>query len=177
MIRFLTAALMSCIAGLALAADLDGSFAEIGRMSAEVDGVTHALVLVRDAEGRATAEQKTIIGQLTINLLGQTVGKDGMPGSPMVQVTLQGQPGAMRLISAEVFDEQGYDAPLAMVPGGGEGGDGALAEFALEGEVTTGRVEGAFLRLAGYLSEPRVADGAEPLPAKITWEVTLPPMD
>lgn len=170
------AAALSGLATLAGAADLDASHTEVGRITAEIDGVTHDLVITRDADGDVTAGQKQIMGQLSINLLGSTVQQDGTPGKPMVQVTLMGKPDNMRLLSAEMFDEQGYDSPLVMVPGGGEGGDGAMVAFAFEDDVTTGRVEGDFLRLTGYMSEARVADGATPLPATITWEVALPPL-
>lgn len=177
MIRFLAAATLSCLAALVSAADLDADYAQAGRVTAEVGGVTHDLLIVKAPGEEAPSALRQMIGtQLSVNFVGYTVQEDGTPGGPMVQVTLAGEPGSMRLVSAEMFDDQGYDGPLVMDPDD-LGGQGAVTEHALDGDVTAGRIEGEFLRLTGYTSEPRVADGAEPLPVTITWEVTLPPLE
>jgi hypothetical protein len=177
MSRLLAAAALCCLATLGHAADLDPAYGQAGRITAEVNGATHDLVIVKAPGEEAPSAQRQMIGtQLSVNFVGYTVQQDGTPGAPMVQVTLMGAPESMQLVSAEMFDEQGYDGPLVMDPDD-LGGQGAVTDHALDGDVTAGQIEGEFLRLTGYMSEPRVADGAEPMPVTITWEVTLPPMD
>jgi len=167
-------------AGLAMplsAAELNDRYGAMGTMTVSLGGETLEMVIPHDREkDRGYAEQKMIMGSfLTINTVGRVVDDTGAPGRPMVQVTLQKRSGEMALISAEVFDEQGFDAPLAM---GADGGQGALTAFEMGDDNTvTATVEGNFLRLTGYTSEPRVADGATPVPSTINWTVTLPPLE
>jgi len=117
-----------------------------------------------------------IVGSpLTINTVGQVVDDSGEPGRPIIQVTLQQQGNAMGLLSAEMFDDQGFDAPLVM---GADGGGGDLSEYSLEGDQMQATVSGTVQRLTGYSTgEPRLVDGAEHIPATISWSVTLPPLD
>lgn len=177
MTRFLVSALAIALAAPLSAADLNDRYEAMGTMTATLGDETMELVIPYDREKqRGYAEQKMIMGSfLTINTVGRTVDKTGKPGNPMLQVTLQKQSGKMALLSAEVFDDQGYDAPLVM---GADGGQAALTAFEMGDDNTvTATVEGSFLRLTGYTSEPRVADGATPVPATISWTVTLPPLD
>lgn len=122
----------------------------MGTMTAQIGGDTLDLVIPYDTEKeRGSAGQKMIMGQfLTINVLG--------------------------LLSAELFDDQGYDAPLAM---GADGGTGELSEFTMEGDTASGVVTGEVLRLTGYTSGPKVAVGAAPVPVRIEWRVDLPPLE
>jgi len=168
--------LVLALAPPALAAELSDRFEAIGTMTVVLGDKTLDLVIPYDGEtNSAFAEQSIIMGQfLTLNSVGMLVDETGEPGQPMVQVTLQKQGGGMNLISAEVFDEQGYDAPMVM---GADGGAGTLTDFSFENDRLEARVEGNFLRLTGYMSEPRVADGAAPVASTITWSVDIPPMD
>ena len=159
------------------AAELNERYDQMGTLSITLDGETRNLVIPYDTErDRGNAEQKMIMGSfLTINVLGRTVGEDGMPGSPMVQVTLQRRSGDMQLLSVEMFDEQGYAAPLSMGP---DGGKGTLTSFEMtEDNQVSATVEGELLRLADYTSEPKVAEGATPQPTTISFSVTLAPLE
>ncbi|WP_157440770.1 hypothetical protein [Aestuariivita boseongensis] len=170
LIAFLLAAPMN-------AAELDKRYEEMGTLSITLGGDTRTLVIPYDTErDRAYAEQKVIMGSfLTINVLGRSVGEDGMPGSPMVQVTLQRRSGDMQLLSVEMFDEQGYAAPLSIGP---DGGNGALTSFEMtEDNKVTATIEGELLRLADYTSVPKIADGATPQPTTISFSVTLPSLE
>ncbi len=171
------ATLMALVtASPAAAADLADRYTEMGTMTVTLDGAEMALVIPYDTEDDSGyAEQKMLMGSfLTMNIVGQTVGEDGEPGRPLVQVTLQEQMGKMGLISAEMFDEQGFDSPLAM---DSDGGEGRLTEYSFENGRLEGTVEGTFLRLADYMSEPKLAEGATPQPVTIRFEVDLPPLD
>ena len=166
-----------CIATPLAAAELSERYQVIGTITAQLGDETLNLVIPYDTEkDRAYADQSMIMGSfLTINLLGRTVEADGTPGRPMLQITLQQRGSEMDFLSAEVFDDQGFDAPLSM---GLDGGAGTLVEFDLdEANRTTGRIEGQFLRLTGYTGEPRVADGATPVSATIQWRAELAPLD
>ncbi|WP_428512190.1 hypothetical protein [Roseovarius sp.] len=177
MTRFFTAMAAMLLAVPAWAAELSDGFEAIGTMTVTLNGETMELVIPYDVEGEeAYAEQKMIMGSsLSINAVGQTVGEDGTPGRPMVQVTLLEQGGEMRLLSAEIYDDQGYDSPLAM---GADGGEGTLTAFDLtENNTLSATVEGTFLRLTGYMDEPRVADGAEPVAATIRYKTQLAPLE
>lgn len=167
--------LLLCAAPLR-AADLQERFEAIGVMSATVGEDTYEMVIVHDTENDSSfAERKIIMGSyLTINVVGMVVNEAGEPGSPMLQITLQDQRGKMGLISTEIFDDQGFDAPLVM---GADGGEGSLTAYSLDGDAMQATVEGEFLRLSGYMNEPQVAEGAKPIPATITLNVTLPPLD
>ncbi|MGR3323225.1 MAG: hypothetical protein ACU0DK_14990 [Pseudooceanicola sp.] len=174
LVSLLTAALL---ATPIYAADLDDRYEQMGTLSITLDGATQNLVIPYDTErDRASAEQKLIMGSyLTINVLGRSVGEDGKPGSPMVQVTLQRRSGDMKLLTVEMFDEEGFEAPLSM---GVDGGEGALTAFEMtEDNQLTATIEGDMLRLADYMGDPKVAEGATPQPATISFSVTLPPLE
>jgi hypothetical protein len=159
------------------AAELDDRYEQMGTLSITLDGDTQNLVIPYDTErDRAYAEQKLIMGSnLTINVLGRSVGEDGKPGSPMVQVTLQRRSDDMKLLSVEMYDEEGFEAPLSI---GLDGGEGTLAAFEMtEDNQVTATIEGEMLRLADYMSDPKVAEGATPQPATISFSVTLPPLE
>lgn len=173
--------LMPSLAAFALAfplhaAQIDDRYEIMGTMTVEMEAETLDLVIPFDLEDdQPNAEQTMIMEQFhTINALGRRIDDSGMPGLPMVQVTLQKRMGEMELLSAEMFDDQGYDAPMVM---GADGGDGAITEISLEDDRLEATVEGAFLRLTGYTSKPVIAEGAVPVPATITWQVDLPPME
>jgi len=176
MTRFLSAIAALCIAAPAFAADLADRYTAMGTMTVQLGDKTLDMVIPFDTEKqRGYAEQKMIMGSyLTVNAVGRVVQPDGTPGSPMVQITLQKSTGDMRFLSAEVFDDQGFDAPMAM---GADGGDGTLTAFSMEGNTASGVIEGEFLRLTGYSSDPKVAEGATPVPARIEWNVDLPPLE
>lgn len=176
MVPRLAPALAVVLALPAGAAELSDRYEAIGNMTVTLGDETLELVIPYDREkDSAFAEQKMIMGSfLTLNSVGQMVGSDGEPGRPMVQVTLQEQGTTMALISAEVFDDQGYDAPMVMGP---DGGKGALIGYSFENDRLEARVEGDFLRLTGYMSEPKQAEGAEPVAATISWSVDIPPLD
>lgn len=164
-------------AGMAAAQELAPRYEAMGEMHVEMGGEVLDLVIPYDREkDRPYAEQKKIMGSfLTINSVGRGVREDGTPGNPMVQVTLQEQSGALRLLSAELFDEQGFDAPMAM---GADGGEGRLEEATLEGGRLEAVVVGEFLRLTGYAKgTPAPAEGAQPQPVTIRWSVALPPLE
>jgi hypothetical protein len=148
----------------------------IGTAEADIDGRAMTLVVTTDREkNRSSAKQQDILGgNLVLNVLASTVGDAGKPASPRVQVTALVKGGAIRLDSVEVFDEGGYDAPLVL---DAEEGFGALddATLAFDGTTFTARIEGTMLRLTGYTSEPRAADGAVPVPARITLTTVIPP--
>ncbi|MDQ2091589.1 hypothetical protein [Marimonas arenosa] len=170
----LAAAVLS--AGALAAAELAPRYEAMGEMTVEMGGDILELVIPYDKEkGSAYAEQKMIMGSfLTINSVGRVVGADGAPGRPMVQVTLQRQSGSFKLLSAELFDQQGFDAPMAM---GADGGKGAIAEISYDNDRLEAVVEGTFLRLTGYSKgTPAPAEGAEPQPVVIRWQVDLPPL-
>ena len=158
------------------ASDLQQRFEAMGTLEATVGDSEHEMVIAYDREkDRPYAEQKVLMGRyLTINLVGQTVDEKGRPGSPMIQVTLQEQTGEMGLISVEMFDEQGFDAPLSMGP---DGGPGELTEYSLEGDALDGAVTGEFRRLTDYMGDPKIAEGSAPVPATIRFRVTLPPLE
>lgn len=158
------------------AADLMERYEAMGEMSASIGETQYEMVITYDREKqRGYADRKMIMGSfLTINSMGRVVDENGKPGAPLLQVTLQEQSGKMKLLSAELFDEQGFDAPLSM---GADGGKGTVSSYTLEGDVMTATVEGTFLRLSNYTKMPEVAEGAEPLPTTISWTVTLPPME
>lgn len=170
------AAVVLVSAGALSAAELSPRYEAIGEMTVELGGEVMDLVIAYDKQkDSAYAEQKMIMGSfLTINSVGQTVAETGKPGRPMVQVTLQRQSGSLKLLSAELFDEQGYDAPMVM---GADGGKGAVTGVSLEDDHLEAVVEGSFLRLTGYMKgTPAPAEGAEPRPVKIRWSVDLPPL-
>lgn len=172
----LALALAAAISAHVAAQTLDPRYEAIGEMTATVGDVTYEMVIPYDREkDRAYASRKIIMGSfLTINVVGRVVRENGRPGSPMLQITLQERFGSMALVSAEVFDK-GFDEPLVMGP---DGGKGAVVSYELDGDEMTAVVEGEFLRLTGYAAgTARVADGAEPLQARIEWRVALPPMD
>ena len=177
MTRFFTILAATVLAVPVWAAELNDEYESMGTMTVTLDGETMELVIPYEIEGeKAYAKQKMIMGSsLSINAVGQTVDADGTPGRPMVQVTLLEQSGEMRLLSAEIYDDQGYDAPLAM---GADGGEGTLTDFELtEDNALTATVEGNFLRLTNYMDDPRVADGAEPVAATIRYEAELAPLE
>ena len=157
-----------------VAADLAPRYGAMGEMTVELGGETLQLVIPHDKEkDRFYAGQKLVMGTvLTLNIVGRAIGEDGMPGSPMVQVTLQRRAGELHLLSAEMFDEQGFDAPRVM---GDDGGDGGLASASFDNDHLEAVVEGHFLRLTGYSKgTPAPAEGAEPEPVTIRWSVDLP---
>lgn len=176
MTRLLSAIAALCLATPLAAADLSERYTAMGTMTARLGDQTLEMVIPFDTQEQyGNAEQKMIMGSyLTINVVGQVVESDGTPGSPMVQITLQKRMGDMAFLSAEVFDDQGFDAPMAM---GADGGDGTLTAFTMEGNIASGVIEGDFLRLTDYNSEPKVAEGATPVPTRIEWNVELPPLD
>lgn len=159
------------------AADLMDRFEAIGTMTATIGDVGYDMVIAYDREkDRGYAERKIIMGRfLTINTVGQVVNDQGKPATPMLQVTLQEQDGEMRLLSAELFDEQGFDAPMVMGP---DGAAGSLTDYKLEGDSLMATVTGEALRLTGYSSgSPAPAEGAVPQPVTVSWTVTLPPLE
>lgn len=175
MFRPLTLVAAFGLAVPALAADLDAQYTAIGTMTAVIDGQTHDLVVVRDtASGDAMAAQRKFMGYLSLNVVGAMIGEDGRPTIPNVQVTLMDQSGSMGLLSAEVFDDQGYDAPMVM---GDDGGTGKLTAYSFEDNRLEATLEGEFLRLQGYMSEPKPADGAQPVPVTLTVSVDMPPLE
>ncbi len=177
MIRFATTLAALALATPLAAADLSDRYEVMGTMTAQIGEESLDLVIPYDTEDDSPyGEQKMIMGSfLTINLVGAHVDEDGTPGRPMLQVTLQKQNGTMGLLSVELFDDQGYDAPLSI---GMDGGEGELVAFAMDDtNTTTGRIEGNFLRLTGYTDDPRVADGAEPIATTIEWRAELEPLE
>jgi hypothetical protein len=167
----------ACLCGApVLAGDLLPRYAVIGTVSATISTDVYDMVIVQDMEkDRAMAERKLIMGSfLTINTVGMVVNEAGEPDSPVLQVTLQEQGGKMALLSAELFDDQGYDAPLVMGP---DGGEGSLTDYRLDGDEMRATVSGSFLRLTNYMSEPQPAEGAAPLAGTIHVAVTLPPLE
>ena len=170
-------AVQAVLAEAAAAQELAARYEAMGRMSVDLGGEAMELVIPFDKEkNRAYADQKMIMGSfLTINAVGRTVKPDGKPGSPMVQVTLQKQSGALALLSAELFDEQGFDAPMAM---GADGGEGRATEVSFENDHLEASIEGMFLRLTGYSKgEPAPAEGAAPVPVTIRVSVDLKPLE
>ncbi|MCZ0812408.1 MAG: hypothetical protein ACQEVT_11265 [Pseudomonadota bacterium] len=176
MTRSLSAIPALCMAAPAFAADPANRYTAMGTMTVQLGDKAFDMVIPFDTEKqRGYAEQTMIMGTfLTINAVGQVPEPDGMPGSPMLQITLQRRTGDMAFLSAEVFDDQGFDAPMVM---GADGGDRTLAAFSMEGNIASGVIAGEFLRLTGYSSDPKVAEGATPVTARIEWKVELPPLE
>lgn len=175
--RMISAFAAVLIAGSAMATDLTAPFEKIGEMQVDLGGDTMMLVVARNTEkGSAYAEQKMIMGSfLTVNVVGRAVTDEGKPGRPMLQMTFQKQGGALNLLSAEVFDDQGFDAPMVMDPDFGEKGPVTVS---FENDHLEATVEGAFLRLTGYAKgQPVPAEGAKPVPAAIKVSVDVPPME
>lgn len=169
--------LLALFAGAATANELNNDYSEMGRMSVLVgDRELDLVIPLHKESGDAYAEQKLIIGSvLTINTAAQEVGEDGEPSGTMVQVTLQKQGSELALLSAELFDDRGFDEPMAM---GADGGAGTLTSHSFENDVLTAEVRGTFVRLKGYMSgDPVPDDEVPPLPVVIEWEVTLPPLE
>jgi hypothetical protein len=73
-----------------------------------------------------------------------------------------------------MFDDQGFDAPLVM---GADGGEGTLISYSFEDNRLEAEVRGTFLRLTGYMSEPKVAEDAAPMPVTIRWSVDIPALE
>ena len=151
-------------------------YEEMGTIQARVGEATYRLIVPYDiVHNRPHAEQRMIFGSvLTISVLAHMYGTDGTPERPMLQITLQQRGDTMELVSAELLDGKGYAAPLVM---GGDGGQGDVVSFSLDGNMMTGRIEGDFLRLEGHLPDRSVADGAAPLPSRLDLKVALPPLD
>lgn len=158
------------------ASDLAAPFEAIGEIKGEIGDTAHQLVILHDHDSQTSyADRRTVMGSyLSINMVALRIENGAPAASPVVQITLMGQDGGMDLLSAEVFDEAGYDAPLVMGP---DGGAGRLSAYTLDGDALSGTIEGSFLRLSGYTSDPHVADGAEPVPAMLHFSATLPPLD
>lgn len=175
--RFVFGFLLALLAGAATANELNNDYSEMGRMSVQVgDRELELVIPLHEESGDAFAEQKLIMGSfLTINTAAQEVDDDGEPSGILVQVTLQKQGSSLTLLSAELFDDRGFDEPMAM---GADGGAGTLTSHSFDNDVLTAVIEGTFVRLTGYMSGEPVADSDEqPLPAVIQWEVTLPPLE
>ena len=155
---------------------LSDRYEAMGTIDAQLGEATYRLIVPYDiVRNRPHAEQRMIFGSiLTISILGHVFGQDGTPDRPMLQITLQNRQGEMALISAEILDGAGYDAPLVM---GSDGGQGDLVSFTLEDNVLSGTIEGNFLRVSGHAPDRSVAEGAEPLPATLELAVTLPPLE
>ena len=169
--------LFALAASSAAAEGLSSKYSEMGLMTVSFEDQELKLTIPYDREeGFGFAEQKMIAGSfLTINTAAQQVNTEGEPSGTLVQVTLQGQGGRLELLSAELFDERGFDAPMAM---GVDGGDGDLVSHTLEGDTLIAEVQGTFVRLTGYRTgEPKVDSGEAPLRAVINWEVDLPPIE
>jgi len=173
----LFASAITLITNPVFASDLDSRYDAIGEMTVTLGTDTLTLVVPYDREkDTAYADQKMIMNSfLTLNTVARAVGADGKPGRPMVQITLQQRMGRMDLISAELFDDQGFDAPMTF---GVDGGDGELVEYSFENNRLEAAVTGDFIRLEGYSTgQPKVADGASPVPVEIRWSVDIPPME
>ncbi|WP_135501278.1 hypothetical protein [Roseovarius aestuariivivens] len=177
MIRFAPTFCAALIAAPLWAAELNDRYEQIGTLQFTRGGETLDLVIPYDTErDRAYAEQKVFMGSyLTINVLGRSVDETGKPGSPMVQVTLQKRSGEMAFLTAELFDEQGYSAPLSMGP---DGGKGTLTSFEMtDDNAVSATIEGEMLRLQDYTGEPKVAEGATPEPVTISFSAQLAPLE
>ena len=164
------------VAGRVAAGELAPRWEAIGRMQLEMGGTVTELVVAHDREkNRSKAEQKLLMGSyLTVNVVGQTVNDAGKPASPMVQVTVQQRNGTFELVSVELFDEQGFDAPMVIGPDGGQGDLTAIAYRADRIEAT---IAGSFQRLTGYSKgTPAPAEGTAPVPVAIQLDVSLPPL-
>ncbi len=171
------AGLSLVVSGAVAANDLAPRYSIMGEMTVELGGQTLQLVIPYDNEtSTAYGEQKMIMGSfLTLNTVGVGVGENGAPGQPRVQVTLQRNGGAFSLLSAELFDDQGFDAPMIMGP---DGGDGALREISFENNRLDAVVEGEFQRLTGYSKgSPTPVEGVAPAPVTIRWGVDLPALN
>ncbi|MEZ5714033.1 MAG: hypothetical protein R3D85_01985 [Paracoccaceae bacterium] len=164
------------VAGQVGAGELAPRWQAIGQIEVEIGGETRVLVISHDRENDSSeAEQRMIMGSfLTINAVGRTVSAEGKPGSPMVQVTVQGKNGAFDLLSVEMFDEQGFDAPMVIGP---DGGQGALTALSFENDHLDAAITGAFQRLTGYSKgDPAPAEGVAPVPVTIRLSVDVPPL-
>lgn len=170
------AAALACSAAPLSAAELADRYEEMGRMEVTLDGETRELVIPYDTESdRYYARQRMILDSfLTVTTVGRALAENGMPVRPMLQVTLQRRNGEMTLLSAEMFDGEGFDTPLAMGP---DGGSGEVTEYSFDDDVLVARVEGEFLRLRDYMGDPAVAEGASPVPVTITWETEVAPAE
>ena len=175
MLRVLAPLAALTLALPAMGQELLPRYKVMGTVAVTVDGTEHSLVIPYDTEtDNAYAAERNIMGRRSINLLARTVGDDGIPGSPMLQLTFWVKDGAGDILSAEFFD-QGMDAPLAA---GADGGAVAFGEFSItdDNEISA-TFAGEFVRMADYMSEPVVAEGTSPVPVSGTVTVTVPKPD
>lgn len=156
----------------ATAQDLAGSYEVMGTVTAQVGDTVLDLVVPYDRERQAAnALAMPIMGTWTsLNLVGYSVDPDGRPGVPMVQVTLLVKGEGAEVQSVELFDDQGMDAPMIM---DGDFGAISLESYSYEGEQLNTVVTGQMVRVRGYSAGEPVADGADPVAARVMVETRI----
>lgn len=169
---FLTCLLLIALPLPAAAQELAARYMAMGNMAVSVEGQEHRLVIPFDKEkNRAYALEKDVLGHRSVNLLARTVGTDGAPARPMMQLTFWVEEGTGELLSAEFFDDQGMSAPLVA---NSDFGSAAFTEFTMtEENKVTAAFSGRFLRMENYTSQPQVAQGVEPVEISGEFEVVV----
>lgn len=172
MFRVLPALFAAMLALPVAAQELLPRYSVMGTVTVTVDGTEHHLVIPFDTDNdSASAEENNFMGRRSVNFVAYTVGDNGKPGGPMLQLTFWVKDGAGDLLSAEFFD-QGYNAPLAV-----ESDEGALTFSAFsitEANEIEASFAGEFLRMENYMSDPAIAPDATPVAFNGTVVVTVP---
>ncbi len=168
----LATVLATAIALPAMAQELLPRYTIMGTATVTVDGTEHSLVIPYDTENdSAYAAERNIMGRRSVNLLARTVNDDGIPGSPMLQLTFWVDNGTGDFLSAEFFGED-MNTPLAA---GSDGGTVAFGNFSIsdDNEISAD-FSGEFVRMENYMSESAIAPGTDPVPISGTFSVTVP---
>ncbi len=157
----------------AAAQDLASGYEQIGTVTITADGSETTYVVTRDLSGNsAMAEARVIMGRMNLNVVGQTVNAEGVPGSPLVQVTVMAQPdgSGATFLSAEIFD-QGFDMPILM---DGEIGQAEMSDFVFDGARLSLKLAGQAQRAKGYAAGEPTATDDPPLSVEIALDTEIP---
>ncbi len=172
MFRFAPAIAATMLTLPAVGQELLPRYSVMGTVTVTVDGTEHDLVIPFDTDNdSASAEENNFMGRRSVNFVAYSVGDDGEPASPMLQLTFWVTDGAGDILSAEFFD-QGYDAPLAVES---DEGTVAFSAFSItEANEIEASFAGEFLRMENYMSAPAIAPDATPVAFSGTVVVTVP---
>lgn len=174
--RIMLAAAMMALVLPAGAQTLSDRYEARGTVAAEIGGETLELVVPFDLENKnAFALVTAIMGTSTsVNVVGMSVGETGKPAPPMVQATFLTSGTGTSVVSVELFDEGGMDAPAIMSD---EFGSVTLDRFSFDGKTLEAEVSGQMQRVAGYAQGNPAADGAPPVPARIVISTEVAPAE
>ncbi len=170
---FIFACLWAGLSAGATAQDLNPRYTVIGTGTAHIGDATHMLIVPYDTEkDRARAKESNFGMGRSFSVSLHTVGAEGKPGSPFLQLTFQISKGQPDWVTAEFFDAQGISAPLAAGP---DAGTVAFTAFDISADnQVTASLAGTFLRLKDYTTAPAIADSAAPVPFTAEIMVNVP---